>query len=179
MEDLKFVGKSFPRIDAKEKITGAAQYVDDLEFGPNLLYAEIVESSEAFARIVKVDTSEAEKVPGVIKIITGKDFPYKFGLYLKDRYILAQDMVRFKGEQIAGVIARDPKIARRAAKLVRVEYDPIPPILNQMDSIKEDSIRIHPQLGEYPHGPAVYPVAGTNIAHWKKVRLGEWEKGIA
>ncbi|HDL64906.1 MAG TPA: xanthine dehydrogenase family protein molybdopterin-binding subunit, partial [Proteobacteria bacterium] len=175
MEELKFVGKSLPRIDSKEKLTGAAQYVDDLEFGPNLLYAEIVESTEAFARVTKVDTSEAEKITGVVKVITGKDFPYKFGLYMKDRFILAQDVVRFVGEQVAAVIARDPKIARRAAKLVKVEYEPFTPVFNQMEAIKKDPILIHPDLGEYPHVPWFYPKTGTNIAHWKKVRVGDME----
>ena len=127
MEETKVVGHSFPRIDGKEKITGAAQYVDDLEFGPNLLYAEIIESPHPSALIKGIDTSKAEKVPGVITVITGKDFPYKFGLYMQDRYILAQDRVRFVGEQVAAVIARDPKIAKRAAKLVKVDYEPTPP----------------------------------------------------
>ena len=178
MEKLKFVGKSLPRIDSKEKLTGAAQYVDDLEFGPNLLYAEIVESTEAFARVTRVDTSEAEKMAGVVKVITGKDFPYKFGLYMKDRFILAQDVVRFVGEQVAAVIARDPKIARRAAKLVKVEYEPFTPVFDQMEAIKKDPILIHPNLEEYPHVPWFYPKAGTNIAHWKKVRVGDMEKGF-
>ncbi|MDP8214470.1 MAG: xanthine dehydrogenase family protein molybdopterin-binding subunit [Candidatus Euphemobacter frigidus] len=179
MEELKYIGKSFPRIDGKEKVTGAAQYVDDLEYGPNLLHTEIVESTEPFAKIIKIDTSRAEKVPGVVTVITGKDFPYKFGLYMKDRYIMAQDVVRFVGEQVAAVIARDPKTARRAAKLVKVKYEPLTPVFDQMEAIKKNPILIHPDLGEYTHVPWFYPKAKTNIAHWKKVRLGDMEKGFA
>ncbi len=84
-EPLKFVGESPSRIDGLEKITGAATYVDDLAFGPNLLHAEIVESPHAHALIRRIDTSAAERVPGVVRVVTGKDFPYRFGLYMQDR----------------------------------------------------------------------------------------------
>ena len=133
MSDLKCVGKSVGRIDGHEKVSGAATFVDDIDFGPGLLHAEIVESPHAHALIKKVDTSKAEKVPGVVKVVTGKDFPYKFGLYMKDRYIFAKDRVRFVGEQVAAVVARCPKIAKRAAKLVKVEYKVLKPVLDPVD----------------------------------------------
>ncbi len=79
----------------------------------NLLYAEIVESPHPHALIKKIDKSKAEKVPGVVKVVTGKDFPYRFGLYMHDRYIFAQDRVRFVGEQVAAVIARDARTAKK------------------------------------------------------------------
>ena len=93
MTQLKYVGESTERIDGLDKITGAARFVDDLEFGPNLLHAEIVESPYAHALIKRIETSEAEKVPGVVRIVTGKDFPYRFGLYMQDRYIFPTDRV--------------------------------------------------------------------------------------
>ncbi len=178
METTKFVGHSFPRIDGKEKITGAAQYVDDIEFGPNLLYAEIIESPHPSALIKGIDTSEAEKVPGVKAVITGKDFPYKFGLYMQDRYILAQDRVRFVGEQVAAVIARDPKIAQRAAKLVKVDYELTEPNLDQMKAIGKNAPLIHPDLGDYEHVPWFFPQGGTNIAHHRKIRRGDMDKAF-
>ncbi|MDP3684597.1 MAG: xanthine dehydrogenase family protein molybdopterin-binding subunit, partial [Ignavibacteria bacterium] len=85
MDEYKFVGKSSVRIDGKVKISGAAQFIDDLDFGPNLLFAEIVESKFAHAIINSIDTSEAEKIPGVVKFVTGKDFPFRFVLYMHDR----------------------------------------------------------------------------------------------
>ena len=127
MAELKYVGTSATRIDGAEKVMGSAQFVDDLDFGPDLLHAEIVESPYAHALIKSINTAEAEAVPGVVKVVTGADFPYRFGLYMKDRFILAQDRVRFVGEQVAAVVARDPKIAKRAAKLVRVEYEELTP----------------------------------------------------
>ncbi|MCD4793612.1 MAG: xanthine dehydrogenase family protein molybdopterin-binding subunit [Bacteroidales bacterium] len=178
MKELKYIGKSEIRIDGKEKVSGAAIYTEDISFGPELLYAEIVESPYAHAMIKNIDTSEAEKHPEVLAVITGKDFPYKFGLYMKDRFIFAQDRVRFIGEQVAAVVARNPKVAKRAAKLVKVEYEELPKVLNQMESVKEGSDLIHEDLENYEHVPWFFPKAKTNIAHWRKIRKGEVEKGF-
>jgi carbon-monoxide dehydrogenase large subunit len=177
--ELKSVGRSVGRIDGLEKVMGSAKYVDDLDFGPNLLHAEIVESPCAHARIKSVDASQAAKVPGVVRVVTGKDFPYKFGLYMKDRYIFAQDKVRFVGEQVAAVIAKDPKTALRAAKKVRVVYEELPPVLNTETALKERPELIHPGLGEYAHVPWFFPKARTNIAHWRKTRKGDMTEGFA
>ncbi len=179
MEELKFVGKPTPRIDQQEKVLGAARYVDDLDFGPNLLHAQVVESSLAHARIKKIDTSEAEKLPGVVKVVTGKDFPYHFGLYMQDRHIFAQDKVRFAGEQVAAVIARDLATAKRAAKRVKIIYEPLPAILDPREAVKKDATLIHPELGAYSHVPWFFPKPGSNIAHWRKVRKGDTIQGFA
>jgi carbon-monoxide dehydrogenase large subunit len=175
MSDLKYVGTDSTRIDGLEKITGAATFVDDIDFGPNLLRAEIVESPHAHARIVSIDTSAAEDVPGVVRVVTGKDFPYRFGLYMKDRYIFAQDRVRFVGEQVAAVVARDPKVAKRAAKLVHVEYEELPPIFDPMEAIEGASCLIHPECERVPW---FFPEADTNIAHCRKTRKGDVEAGF-
>jgi len=179
MEKFKYVGQPVTRIDGKEKVSGATKYTDDLDFGQNLLYAVIIPSTEAHAKILKIHTEEAEKYPGVIKVFTGKDFPYKFGLYMKDRYVFAIDKVRFVGEQVAAVVARDIKTAEKAAKLIKVDYEPLPAIFNQMDSFKKDAVLIHPDLGKYEHVPWFFPKANTNIAHWRKTRRGDVEKGFA
>ncbi len=178
-KDYKFIGKDIVRIDGREKISGAAIYGDDIDFGPNLLHAEIVSSTQAHALIISIDTSEAEKVQDVVKVFTGKDFPYKFGLYMKDRYIFAQDKVRFYGEQVAAVVARTPQAAKKAAQLIKVVYEPLPAVLNQMEALKDDATLLHPDLGEYPHVPWFFPKAGTNVAHWRKTRKGDLEKGFA
>ncbi|MFH0953507.1 MAG: xanthine dehydrogenase family protein molybdopterin-binding subunit [Verrucomicrobiota bacterium] len=179
MTELKYVGKSASRIDGLDKVTGAAQFVDDLDFGPRLLHGEIVESPHAHALIQSVDISEAEKVPGVVRVVTGKNFPYRFGLYMQDRYIFPTDRVRFVGEQVAAVIARDPKIAKRAAKLVKVVYKPLKPVLDLEAALKEGATLVHPDLGKYQRVPWFFPQAGTNIAHWRKTRKGDLEKGFA
>ncbi len=179
MKELRYIGKNVTRIDGREKISGAAIYGDDIDFGASLLYAELVSSTEAHAIIRSIDTSEAEKVPGVYKVFTGKDFPFKFGLYMKDRYVFAQDKVRFVGEQVAAVVARSPQAAKKGAALVKVDYEPLPAVLDQMQALAEGATLLHPDLENYPHVPWFYPKPGTNIAHWRKTRKGDLDKGFA
>ncbi|MBI5022006.1 MAG: xanthine dehydrogenase family protein molybdopterin-binding subunit [Ignavibacteriales bacterium] len=178
MTENKYIGKSTVRIDGKAKVTGAAEFIDDLDFGPDLLYAAIVESKFAHALINKIDTSEAENIPGVVKIVTGKDFPFRFGLYMHDRFIFAQDRVRFVGEQIGAVIARDAASALKAAKLVKVDYTELPAILNVEQALAKDTNLIHPELRHYKHVPWFFPKSDTNIAHLRKVRKGDVGKAF-
>ncbi len=178
MSENNYVGKPAVRIDGKAKVTGAAEFIDDIDFGPDLLFAAIVESQAAHALIRKIDTRAALKVPGVVKIVTGGDFPFRFGLYMHDRFIFAQDRVRFIGEQVAAVIARDPATAQKAAKLVKVEYTELPAILKVDRALEPDAPLIHPDLGQYKHVPWFFPKGGTNIAHLRKIRKGDVEKGF-
>jgi carbon-monoxide dehydrogenase large subunit len=178
-DDLKSVGKPEVRIDGRDKISGAAEFVDDMDFGPGLLHAAIVESPHAYARIISIDTAEAEEAKGVVRVVTGADFPYKFGMYMEDRYIFAQDHVRFVGEQVAGVIARSHRQAVQAAKLIKVEYEVLKPLLDPKEAFAEDAELVHPDLGDYTHVPWFFPKANTNIAHWRKIRKGDTEKAFA
>ena len=177
-QETKVIGQPVERIDGWEKITAAARFVDDLEFGPALLHACVVESPHAHARVVRIHTKAAEEIPGVVKVVTGRDFPFKFGLYMQDRYVFAQDRVRFVGEQVAAVIARDAKTAARAAALVRVEYEPLPAVLDPVAALEESAPRLHPDLGGYNHVPWFFPQPGTNVAHWRKIRKGDVEAGF-
>ncbi|MDA8244533.1 MAG: xanthine dehydrogenase family protein molybdopterin-binding subunit [Elusimicrobia bacterium] len=175
---LEVVGKPVQRVDGWEKIRGAAKYTDDLEFGPGLLYAALVESPYAHARIKSIDTSAAEKLDGVVKVVTGRNFIHKFGLYMNDRYIFASDVVRFVGEQVAAVVATDPKVALRAAALVKVSYQELPAVMDPVKALEKDSPLVHPDLKDYRHVPWFFPKPGTNIAHWRKIRKGDLEKGF-
>jgi carbon-monoxide dehydrogenase large subunit len=179
MSELKVIGQSPNRIDGLDKVCGSAVYVDDIDFGPDLLHAQIVESPYAHALIKSIDTSTAEAVPGVVRVVTGEDFPFTFGLYMKDRYIFARDRVRFVGEQVAAVIARNPKIAKRAAKLVKVTYEELPTVLDLAEALDPDKTLVHPDLENYEHCPWFFPRANTNIAHWRKTRKGNPEQGFA
>jgi len=178
MKKHKFIGQPVIRIDGREKVSGAAVFTDDIDFGANLLYAEVVTSTQAHALIKAIDTSAAECIEGVVKVFTGKDFPYQFGLYMKDRYIFAQEKVRFYGEQVAAVVARSAQVAKQAARLVRVEYEPLPVVTDQMEALEADAALIHPGLGEYEHVPWFFPQSQTNIAHWRKIRKGDLEDGF-
>ena len=178
MKKLKYVGKNAVRIDGLAKITGAAEYTDDIEFGPKLLFVGVLESPYAHALIKNIDTSEAEKVPGVRAVISGKDFPEKFGLYLKDNSIFPIDRVRYVGEQVAAVIATTQEIADNAVKLIKVDYEPLPVLQSPLDAIKPDAVLIHPDLGSYEVVPWLYPQPGTNIAHVRKIRKGNVDKAF-
>jgi carbon-monoxide dehydrogenase large subunit len=183
MSELRYVGKNSARVDGFEKITGAATYVEDIDFGPDLLYAAIVESPYAYAKINSIDTSEAEKCPGVVRVVVGTEFPYRFGLYMHDRYIFAQTHARFMGEQVAAVIARDPETAKRAVKLVKVDYTELKPILKVEDALGPEvggkvNDLVHPQLKDYEHVPWFFPKEDTNIAHFRKIRTGDIDDGF-
>ncbi len=179
MSKFKYIGKSSTRIDGKTKIAGSAQFVEDIDFGSNLLYAAIVESPYAYAKINSIDTSKAEKLDGVVRVVTGDEFPYRFGLYMHDRYIFAQDRARFMGEQVAAVIARDPDTAKKAAKLVKVDYTELEPLLDVHDAInKKQKELVHPDLKDYEHVPWFFPQDDSNIAHFRKIRKGDLEKGF-
>ncbi len=176
--DLKYVGKDAIRIDGLEKITGAANYTDDVDFGASMFYVAVLESPYAHANIKSIDTIEAEKYPGVRGVLSGKDFPERFGLYLKDNAVFPSDRVRYVGQHVAAVIAVSEDIAQEAVKLIKVEYEPLPVLQSPLEAIKEDAILIHPELDKYEVVPWLYPQPGTNIAHVRKIRKGDVEKAF-
>jgi carbon-monoxide dehydrogenase large subunit len=115
------IGESVPRIDVHEKVTGAALFADDIQFGPGLLYARIKRSAHPHALIKSIDTSKARALPGVKAVVTGEDFPGFIGLYLRDRHIFCRDRVRYVGDPVAGVAAISEEIAEQAVRLIEVD----------------------------------------------------------
>ena len=174
------VGKNVPRVDAYEKVTGAAKFVDDMQFGPGLYYGKLVRSPHAHARIKNVDVSKAMDLRGVKAVVTGQDTPKPIGLYLKDRRIFARDRVRFVGEPVAGVVAISEEIAEQAARLVEVEYEVLEPVFDPYEAAQPDAPVIHPDLGEYEVVNFIFPEPGTNISEHFKLRKGNVsEDGVA
>jgi CO/xanthine dehydrogenase Mo-binding subunit len=167
------VGRSVPRIDIYEKVTGAAIFADDMQFGPGLYYGRLVRSPHAHAIIKKVDPTEALALPGVKAVVTGQDTPIRIGLYLKDRFIFALDRVRMVGEPVAGVIATSEEIAEEAARLVEVEYEELPAVFDPVEAIRPDAPLIHPDLGQYEVVNFIFPEPGTNISEHFKLRRGD------
>ncbi|MFH1928414.1 MAG: xanthine dehydrogenase family protein molybdopterin-binding subunit [Chloroflexota bacterium] len=169
------VGKSVPRVDMYDKVTGAAIYVDDIQFGPGLYFGRLVRSPHAHALIKHIDTSKAEAMPGVKAVVTGKDSPTRIGLYLKDRYIFALDRVRYVGDVVAGVVATNEEIAEEAAQLVEVEYEELLAVFDPLDAIHANAPLIHPDLGDYEVVNFIFPEPGTNISEHFKLRKGDPE----
>ena len=172
-ETVSPVGKSVVRVDAVEKVTGSAKYVDDLAFGRDLLYGKIVHSPIAHGLIKTIDASRALALPGVKAVVTGQDNPTRLGLYLKDRYIFAYDRVRYVGESVAGVVAMSEEIAEQAAALVNVEYEPLPAVFDPYEATKPEAPLIHPDLGSYEVVNFIYPKPGTNISEHFRLRKGD------
>jgi hypothetical protein len=117
------IGDSVPRIDAQEKVTGAAIFTDDFQFGPGLLYARIKRSPHPHALIKSIDVSKARKLPGVKAVVTGADFPGYLGLYLQDRHIFCRDRVRYVGDPVVGVAAVSEEVAEQALELIEIKYE--------------------------------------------------------
>lgn len=177
MAKYSFVGKGVPRLDAVEKVTGSAVYTGDLRF-PGMLYTKLLKSPHAHAKIKKIDTSDAGKLPGVRAILTGDEAQYRFGIYMSDKTILAVDKVRHVGEPVVAVAADTEEIAERAVELIKVDYEALPAILDVKRAMKDNSILVHENLGDYRHAPYIYPQPGTNKANHFKLRKGDVEKGF-
>jgi carbon-monoxide dehydrogenase large subunit len=173
------VGKSVPRVDAFDKVTGAALFTDDLQFGAGLLYGRVVRSPYPHALIKKVDVGKALEMAGVKAVVTGEDTPGFIGLYLKDRHIFCTDRVRYVGDPVAGVIAVSEEVAEKAARLVQVEYEELPGVFDPLEAIQPDAPLLHPDLGSYDVVPFILPKPGTNISNHFKLRKGDVEAAWA
>ncbi len=169
------VGDSVPRVDAYEKVIGAAQFADDLQFGPGLLYARIKRSHLPHALIKKIDASKALALPGVKAVVTGKDFSGFLGLYLQDRNIFCRDRVRYVGDPVAGVAAISEQIAEQALDLIEVEYEPLPGVFDPEYGASPEAPLLHPDLGKYEVANFIFPEPGTNIANHFRIRKGDIE----
>jgi len=170
------VGESTPRIDARDKVTGIAQYADDIQFGNDLLYARIKRSPHPHALIKRIDTSKARALAGVKAVVTGEDFPGYIGLYLQDRFIFCRERVRYVGDPVAGVAATSPEIAQRAVDLIEVEYEVLPPVLDPEIGASAEAPLIHPDLDKYAVVNFIFPKPGTNISNHFKIRKGDVDK---
>ncbi|MBI2854554.1 MAG: xanthine dehydrogenase family protein molybdopterin-binding subunit [Chloroflexi bacterium] len=149
-EGLNAVGHSVTRVDAVAKVKGEAKFTGDFKM-PGLCYAKLLGSAHPHAKIIRVDTSRAEALPGVITVITGSVPENKlYGDIYADQYILARDRVRYVGEPVAAVVAKTEDIARDAIELIDVEYEPLPAIFDVEESMKADCpIVLHPDLLNY------------------------------
>jgi CO/xanthine dehydrogenase Mo-binding subunit len=167
------IGENAPRIDARQKVTGAAVFADDIQFGDSLLHARIKRSPHPHALIRKIDTARARALPGVKAVVTGEDFPGYIGLYLQDRYIFCRDRVRYVGDPVAGVAAISQEIAQRALDLIDVDYEVLEPVLDPELGTLPTAALLHPDLGQYVVANFIFPKPGTNISNHFKIRRGD------
>ncbi|MFC1928932.1 xanthine dehydrogenase family protein molybdopterin-binding subunit [Chloroflexota bacterium] len=144
-EEYSVLGRTMPRVDAKLKVTGQAKYAADIEL-PGMLWGKVKRSPYAHAKILNIDTSKAERLPGVKAITTGKDFGgFKWGWMgtTRDEEPFAVSRVRYLYEGVAAVAAVDESIADEACDLIDVEYEPLPGVFDPFEAMKEGAPLVH------------------------------------
>ncbi|HSN87657.1 MAG TPA: molybdopterin cofactor-binding domain-containing protein, partial [Thermoanaerobaculia bacterium] len=161
------IGKPFRRVDGRAKVTGATRFADDLTF-PRMVFARLVRSHVPHALIKSIDVSEAEKVPGYLGYLTGKETPIPFGILpvSQDEHALCPDKVRFVGDPVVAVAATTEDAAYEASLLVKVEYEPLATISTIEEALATPEPRIH-DYGD--HG---------NVHKSVSMTFGDVEKGF-
>ena len=156
------IGKSFPRSDALLQVTGKSLYGEDYS-RPGMLYAAILRSQHAHAKVLGIDTSAAERMAGVKAVITSKDVPHnRFGFTHQDQPILVEDKVRYFGDAVAAVAATSWEAAHEALARIKVNYEPLPIVSDPVAAMQPGAPKVH---GE------------SNIASHLKIRNGDVEQG--
>ncbi|MFH1009476.1 MAG: molybdopterin cofactor-binding domain-containing protein, partial [Candidatus Latescibacterota bacterium] len=142
-KEFVVVGKSMPRLDAKDKVTGALKYIADMEC-PGALYAKVLRSLYPHALIKKVDTTKAE-LPGLVAVVTAKDIPGRngWGAIVPDQPVVCSDKVRYMGDAVALVAAVDENTAIKALSLIKVDYEELPAVFSPIDALKSDAPKVH------------------------------------
>ena len=158
------VGRSPPRLEARAKVTGQAEYTHTMRL-PGMLHGKIFRSTVAHGRIKSIDTSAAKEVPGVYRVVTSEDVrkvipePY-YGPAFHDQPILAIDKVHYVGEPVAVVLAADLHVAEEAAQLIVAEYEELPAIFDEVEAAENNDpgapgaqARRHLRRSQAPQGP--------------------------
>jgi CO/xanthine dehydrogenase Mo-binding subunit len=181
------VGQSVGMIDARERVRGAVSYVLNAEL-PGCLVGRILHSPYPHARILSVDTSKAEQMPGVIAVISGNDlidnpalYPY-YGPVIRDQPIVAIDKVRFAGDAVAAVAAVDDDTAQAALDAIEVEYEELPAVYDPEEAFQDGAPVLHErwpvQRGGTYADIVLHTEEGTNRLNHFKLRKGDVDAGF-
>ena len=169
------VGTSHPRVDARGKVTGKTNYSGDL-LKPGTLFLKTLFAERPHARVKSVNTEKALAAPGVVAVFTAKDVPVnEYGLQIPDQPVLCgpgaskpyTDLVRFVGDQVAVVVAETEVQAEAALKLIEVDYEDLPPLLDPIAAMRPDAIRLHPDRGD------------SNVCVHYRIRKGNVDEAFA
>src|SRR5712692_4694868 len=179
------IGRSLPRLEAREKVTGRAEYTHTMRL-PGMLHGKVFRSTMAHGRIKSIDTSVAAKILGVLGVFTADDVrkvipnPY-YGPAFHDQPILAIDKVRFVGEPVAVVLAFDPHVAEEAVQLITAEYEELPAVYDEVDAMTS-KVHVHDELkpaGAFADLKHLTGRKATNVALDFKLRRGDVDKAFA
>src|SRR5690349_12324850 len=179
-DDNKWIGKRTPRPDGADKVTGRAAYAADTTM-PGMIWGKVKRSPHPHARIKSIDTSKAEALPGVKAVVTAKDivdFPVDKSVMLgiQDmrwmcRNVMAREKALFHGHPVAAVAAINEEVAAEACRLIEVDYEVLPHVIEIEDAIKPDA----PILLEFlKHEGKPSNIAGTMVN-----KTGDIEAGFA
>ena len=172
------VGSALPPLEADEKLDGTAQYIADL-YRHGMLHGAILQSPHAHANIRGYDLREALALPGVRAIVTGDDVDHRhrMGAFIKDESALAKGKVRYVGEIVAAVAADSEAIARAATRLIRVDYEELPAVLDPEEALRDDAPHVHEGSSAYA---AVFD-SGTdgNVCSRTGYEVGDAERAWA
>jgi CO/xanthine dehydrogenase Mo-binding subunit len=184
MKPTTEVGRSLPRLEARAKVTGRAEYTHHLKL-PGMLHVKIFRSTVAHGRIKSIDVSAARAVEGVHAVITGQDVlafvpePY-FGPAFLDQPVLALEKVRYVGEAVAAVLASDPHVAERAVQLIEAEYDELPAVFDEIEAMTSEAV-VHDVLkpsGTFPDLKHLVGKKDTNVALDYHLKRGDVAQGF-
>src|SRR4030088_69696 len=173
------IGRSLPRLEGREKVTGRAEYTHTMRL-PGILAGKIFRSTVAHGRIKSIDTSADKQVPGVYRVVTSQDVrkvipePY-YGPAFHDQPILAVDKVHYVGEPVAVVLAADPHVAEAAAQLVVADYEELPAVYDEDEAMTSAAV-VHDVLkpaGTFPDLKHLQGRQNTNVALDFHLRRGD------
>lgn len=180
---MRAVGSSLPRIDAADKVAGRALYPGDIVL-PGQLWLKIVFAGFAHGRITAVHTQAALAAPGVVAVLTAADVPVnEYGLSMPDQPVLcgvgstpAAARVRWEADHVALVIAETQAQADAAAKLIRIDYDPLPIVTDPLVAMQPGAPLLHPDRFRFPYGERDWD---SNVLHSYRIRRGDVEAALA
>lgn len=181
---MRAVGSSLPRVDAGEKVAGVAAYPGDIDL-PGQAWMKLVFAGTPHAVAKRVDTRAARAVPGVIEVLTAKDVPVnEYGLIMYDQPVLCgpgstpqAGRVRWEADHVAVVVAETQAAAEAGAKLVAIEYDPLPIVTDPEQARQPGAPLLHPLAFDgYPYGTRDL---GSNVLLSYRIQNGDVEAGFA
>ena len=179
------VSRDVPRLEARQKVTGRAEYVHNLRV-PGMLHGKVFRSTVPHGRIRSIDTGAAKALPGVHRVVTGEDIralipePY-YGPAFHDQPILALDKVRYVGEPVAVVLASDPHVAEQAVQMITADYEELPAVFDEVEAMNP-SVLVHDVLkpaGTFADLKHLKGRTGTNVALDYHMRRGDVDKAFA
>ena len=178
MTTYSVVGKPVTREDGPDKVSGSHQYAADVIL-PGMIWGKALRCPFPHARIVSIDVSQAQQLPGVHAVITGKDTAgMRVGRYLRDVPPLAEDKVRFVGERVAAVAADDLDIAEEALNLIEVEYEELPAVFDPLEAMQPTAPLVHDGSPSYETFSGSVQPAG-NVVYHESWSGGDLEQGFA